>query len=121
MSIKTSPSTERIHKVLAEIESAKIEYKEWLKNESIALDERWDLFITTDMGDESGRTDFGLDREDEFLFNDPLYMERYQVRDVGDILEGLKYALKFNLTAEEEIIFKNYCLDNFYIRMKFDW
>ena len=100
----------------------KKEAEQQIKDQSIPLEERWQLLIQNpELGKTSWRTDFGLDRDDSFLYEDPLYMEKYQTSSVENILEGLKEDEDFELTPEEEITFKTYCVDNMYSEMKFDW
>lgn len=48
-------------------------------------------------------------------------MEKYQTDTVESILECLLEDEDFELTPEEEITFKTYCVDNMYSKMKFDW
>jgi hypothetical protein len=97
------------------------ELRLWVADKSVSLEERWKVFIASGFGETSYRTDFGLDRDDEFLYESPLYMSKYEIQPVENILECLKDSEEFELTEEEELIFKNYCLDNFYSKMKFDW
>lgn len=103
------------------IMDAESDYINWLKDQSIPLDERWKVFLDLQKGNISDRTDFDLDRDDCFLYDGPLHMEKYQVRDVADILEALIDDEKFKITPEEIVIFKEYCLDNYCIQMKFYW
>ena len=104
------------------LEALKKEAEQQIKDQSIPLEERWQLLIQNpELGKTSWRTDFGLDRDDSFLYEDPCYMEKYQTDTVKSILECLKEDEDFELTPDEEIIFKTYCVDNMYSKMKFDW
>lgn len=90
------------------MKDATSDYKAWLKDDTTPLDTRWKIFISAKIGDTSDRTDFDLDRDDEFLYEGPCYMEKYQVRDVADILEALVDDKKFKMTPEEIVIFKEF-------------
>jgi hypothetical protein len=106
-------------KKLAEIKETA---KAMIQDESLSLEERWQLLIQNpDLGETSLRTDFGLNRDDSFLYDGPLYMQKYETRSVGSILECLKEDEYFELTVDEEIVFKYYCVSNNISRMKFDW
>ena len=95
--------------------------REWVVDKNIPLEERWKTFLMSNLGDTSDRTEFGLDRDDKFLYEGPCYLSKYETQSVESILDNLKSDRKFNLTEEEEIIFKEYCLDDFICNMKFDW
>lgn len=100
----------------------KKEAAEMIQNESLPLEERWQLLIQNpELGETSWRTDFGLNRDDNFLYDSPLYMQKYETMPVDGILEALKEDEDFELTVDEEIIFKLYCVENMYSKMKFDW
>lgn len=102
--------------------SLKKEALEMIQNESLTIEERWQLLIQNpELGETSWRTNFGLGRDDKFLYESPLYMQKYETRPVNGILEALKEDEDFGLTVDEEIIFKLYCVENMYSQMKFDW
>ncbi len=103
------------------IMDAERDYKNWLKDQSIPLDERWKVFQELEKGDTSDRTDFDLDRDDCFLYDGPLHMEKHETWKVSSILDSLMDDKKFKMTPEEIVIFKEYCLDNYCFKMKFDW
>ena len=112
----------RLIELQQEIKSVNEVFRCWCKDQSIPLDTRWKLLIEMqDFTETSDRTAFGLNRDDKFLYESPCYMEKYNVRDVDDILESLTDSRVFAMTPEEIITFKNYCLDNFCSKMKFDW
>lgn len=105
-----------------ELEQLKKKLENFLSDPSNTLDEKWEMLISVpDLGKTSYRTKFGLDRDDSFLYEEPLYMEKYQESEVADLLQCLKEDEDFNLTEEEEQIFKKYCIDGGYSKMKFDW
>lgn len=104
-----------------ELTNLKADFLKTVKDQLLNLDERWEILISTpELGNLSYRTNFGI-RDDSFLYEEPCYMEKYEISNVNDILEILKDDEDFNLTAEEEITFKKYCVDGAYSRMKFDW
>ena len=104
------------------LEALKKGAQQQIQDQSIPLEERWQLLIQNpELGETDWRTDFGLDRDDDFLYEGPLYMEKFETRSVESILECLKEDEDFELTPEEEITFKTYCVDNMYSEMKFDW
>lgn len=106
------------------VDSYKLELETYFKDKSISIDERWELLKFAKkigIGNDSDRTDFGLNRDDEFLYEGPLYMDKHETRDVFSILDSLKSDDSFNLTEDEELTFKNYCLDGFYTSMSFYW
>lgn len=104
------------------LEALKKEAKDGISNPNLSLDERWELLIQNpELGNSVSRTDFNMDRDDDFLYDGPLYMEKYETRDVDSILEALIEADEFNITQEEIITFKQYCVDGCFSRMKFDW
>lgn len=106
-------------KKLAEIKETA---KAMIQDESLSLEERWQLLIQNpDLGETSWRTDFGLNRDDSFLYDGPLYMQKYETISVDGLLECLKEDEDFELTVDEEIVFKYYCVSNNISRMKFDW
>ena len=101
------------------------EFAEWLKDKSVDLDTRWNRFkfayTKLKFGKQSQRTNFGINRDDEFLYEGPLYMEKYETSSVFDILSDLEEDEDFAMTLFERVTFKEYCLKNFYSKMKFDW
>lgn len=91
-------------------------------DENIPLDKRWKVLIENPhLFETYWRTDFGLDRDDEFLYEGPCYMEKYETRTVQDILESMTEDEDFAMTEEEIITFKEYCLEKGISKMKFDW
>lgn len=107
-----------------EIKEVKEDFKKYIKDNTISLEDRWKILTkNTELGETSWRTNFGLDRDDSFLYDDegPCYMEKYQTSEVKEILEMMLDDEDFNLTSEEEIKFKQFCVDGCYSKMKFDW
>ena len=96
------------------------ELKEYVKDPSISLEERWNTFITCGIGNTDWRTTFNNSIEDEWLYEAPLYMDKYQTMDVKYMLEAINEDEQL-MTDEQIIKFKEYCLKNFMIKMKFDW
>lgn len=96
---------------------------------SLPLDERWDIleyaFNEIKIGITDYRCDFDLDRPDgdDWLWNTPLYMEKYEERDVFWIYETIIEANAdgdFSWTNEDDITFKEFCLRDFVTSMKLD-
>ncbi len=104
------------------IDALREEAKARLKDDSLTMEDKWKILTETpELFETSWRTNFDLDRDDEFLYEDPCYMRKYETRDVAGILECLKDDEDFELTDDEEHIFKMYCIRGCYSRMKFDW
>lgn len=113
---------ETLQNTLKKLAEIKETAKAMIQDESLSLEERWQLLIQNpDLGETSWRTDFGLNRDDSFLYDGPLCMQKYETRSVDSILESLKEDEDFELTVDEEIVFKYYCVSNNISRMKFDW
>lgn len=113
---------EKLKEILNKIAELKETAKAMIQDESLPLEERWQMLIQNpDLGETSWRTDFDLNRDDSFLHDGPMYMSKYESSTVDGILECLKEDEDFGLTLDEEIIFKHYCVSNCYSRMKFDW
>lgn len=114
---------ERIEEFLKQKDAFQKEMKEWLKDESIPLEERWEVLTKSGLGLTSWRTDFNLKREDTFLYEGPLYMNKGETYPVKDIFDILNQEDEENpaLTEEEKITFKKYCVEGFYSEMCFDW
>lgn len=107
-----------------ELQKAQTQFEEELRgyvfDSTISLDERWKTFIACGIGKTSWRTTFGGSIEDEWLYESPLYLEKYQTVGVEYILVGMNEDEQ--IMSDEQIIkFKEYCLFNFIIKMKFDW
>lgn len=110
-------------RITADLKKIEAEFKTLVLDKNIPLDIRWKEFIESGFGETTWRTNFGLNRSDEFLYESPLYLEKYQVIKVDEILQTLldDEEEEFNMTEEEVIIFKEFCLSHFYNKMKFDW
>jgi hypothetical protein len=113
-------------------EQLRQELKAYVQNKNNSLEERWNALIEDEyLVDKDFRTGFGLDRGDSFLYEFPLYMQKYETRSVTSILDRLKKANEEKkededeyewelFTREEEIVFKEYCCNNFISIMVFD-
>lgn len=98
------------------------EFKAYCQDLDIPFEIRWKFLLkNSEFGEVSDRTEFGLDRDDEFLYEGPLYMQKYEVYSVDAILEALKTDEEFAITEDEILTFKQYCLDEGITKMKFDW
>jgi len=98
---------ERIIKLQKDNVEVISDFRLWVKDPSIPLEERWSTFLWSKLGDCSDRTRFGLNRRDTFLFESPLYMYKYQSNDVEDMLEGLMDSEEFAMTDEEVITLRS--------------
>ncbi len=111
-------------KLINKLKGLKKEFEDFLNDTNKTLDEKWKFLVENeDLGDTCWRTNFGLDRDDSFLYEYPLYMEKHDIMPVKDILEVLieDDEETFNITPEEIIAFKQYCVDKTCSKMKFDW
>lgn len=110
-------------RIAAELKKVEAEFKVFAIDKSIPLETRWKEFLDSGFGETSWRTNFGLKRDDSFLYESPLYLEKYQIIDVEDILKALldDDEEEFNMTEEEVVTFKEHCLSHFINKMKFDW
>jgi len=100
------------------------EYLDYITDQREPIEERWkELTKTPHLGKTSYRTNFGLDRDDSFLYDDkgPCYMEKYQTSEVKEILEMMLDDEDFALMPEEITQFKKFCVNNGFSYMKFDW
>lgn len=98
--------------------------RNYCSNPEKELSNRWKVLkkcSDLEIGRCSDRTNFGLTRDDEFLYEAPCYLSKHETISVSSLLTSLKENKDFNLTDNEELIFKEYCLKNFYTKMIFDW
>lgn len=104
--------------MLDKIEKIKTESKEFCKDKTKPLDERWKVVL--EVGDITPATiDFGFPIIKEVLDNNYLYLERWQVYSVESLLRDLigdEYLAGTQPTIDK---FKEYCCDNFISKMQF--
>ncbi len=107
---------EKIEEALKSLENLKKEFKKWCKDKSIPLDERWNLFIKSKLGDHSSSYedfDCKLGRD----YTDDLE-DKYLNHDVEDVLE---YTDLSNYEEKEIIEYKENVLKSFIKSYTFDW
>lgn len=94
--------------------------KIWVKDKSIPLDERWDLFIKSDLGEHSRYVErFNCKLGDHFVEN---LENKYETNNVSEILDFANYDPEDDSYSEEDIIeFKENVLDKFIKSFEFDW
>jgi hypothetical protein len=110
-------------------EELSAELRKYVQDKNNPLDERFEaLCECLEFSKRAWRNTFGLDRNDEFLYEYPCYMSKYQVSSVKSILDLLIETRKEEgnedwdyFTPEEETTFKEYCCDNFISSMIFNW
>ena len=73
-------------------EVLKTKFKLWLKDTSISLDEKFDLLCSSELGDTSDRTTFGLGDDDTFLYEEPDATTYYYIGECYEKLEDPKSA-----------------------------
>ncbi len=86
--------------------------KEWVKDKSISLDERWDVFIKSDLGDhKTYYEDFVNFESDDYCDN----FEKYQTLNLSN---AINYK---NFSDEEYNEFREDVLNKFIKSFKWDW
>ena len=109
---------EKIKKFVKERNALVAELKKWVVDKSISLEERWNTFIESDLGDcEDGEFD-GIDWN-QHTFYDDFNMDRGAVSRVEDLLETALDDELFEEGGEEA--FKEYCLKNFCKEIRNEW
>lgn len=105
---------EKINKLLAEKEILLNELKEWVKDKSIPLEERWNAFITVGelIKPDGYYWDFKSLNEDDFHAD----QDKYKIFNVNRVIEYFEDA-----TEEEINNFKEEALGVFKYSWEFDW
>lgn len=112
---------EEIKKSKKDLKNLEAKAQQYCATKTNPLEDRWKFLLECGIANKSYRTNFGLDRKDSFLYEGPLYMDKYEIYCVDDMLHDLKEDEDFNLTEEEETVFKEYCCSKFISEMQFDW
>lgn len=96
--------------ILEKLEKLKSEAKDFCKDKSQPIEERWKTVLK--MGDASPSTiDFGFPVINEVMDNNDLYLDRWDVYSVDDILD--KLLNDEYLTNSDIEKYKEYCCNNF--------
>lgn len=106
---------EKIEEFLKQKQQLTPELKEWVKDKSIPLEERWEVFFKSELGENSTYYE-----EFEHFFNE-VYCNRlnkYQTLKLKDVEE---YDWFPELSHEELIEFKEDVLSRFINSFKWDW
>lgn len=108
----------RILDFLKEKQLIEVDLQKWVTDQSISLDERWEVFILSGLGRKIDGEFPGVNWS-KHTFYDDFYMDRYSVQNVKYILE---HALENNLFEKDgEILFKEFCLSKFVNQIENDW
>lgn len=93
--------------------------KVWVKDKSIPLDQRWELFVKSELGEKSNWIERfeGIDSD---LYYDEFYIHKYQTTTV-DYLYECACENDILVTDEDKEAFKEDVLDQFIFSFKFDW
>jgi hypothetical protein len=94
--------------------------KEFCQDKSIPLEERWEVFITSGLGDHDSwyHDADGIDW-DRYTLHDNFYCDRHEVMKVDRMLTLAKQGNMFEENGEEA--FKEYFLDKFVYSFENDW
>ena len=103
-------------------ESVASNLKEWVKDKSIPLEERWELFIKSGLGvyDSFYHNFPGIDWNKKTLYDD-FYMEKHTTRDVIYFLDIIEGDDDIEWDNEKDIAFKEYFLEKFIVGFENDW
>ncbi len=104
----------KIVKFLVEKDKLTQELKEWVKDKSISLDERWEVFIESDLGTHK------CSYEDFAHFNSDMYCDDTR-RGATIYLSDVEDTYFENNTLEEINEFKEDVLNSFIKSFEFDW
>ncbi len=94
--------------------------KDWVKDKNISLEERWEVFIKSDLGTKSKFIErfIGID-SDDYDQEGPIYLSKYEYISVEKLLD---LAIEAEVIFENDIIlFKEDVLNRFIAGFKFDW
>ncbi len=109
---------ERIKAFLKEQKAIAIDLQKWVTDQSIPLEERWEVFLQSNLGHRAEGEFPGVDWSKHDL-HDHFYMARHNTQSVSSILE---LALENDLFIEDgETLFKEYCLSRFINEITNDW
>jgi sulfur relay (sulfurtransferase) DsrC/TusE family protein len=93
-------------------------FKEYLKDDSFPLDERWDMLVKSGLGEEEEAEFEGVDW-DRHSYYDDFYMERGSSASIKFLYDK---CVDNNLFMEGgEKLFKEDCVKNYISSFKNDW
>lgn len=98
-------------------------FKAWVTDKSVPLEERWELFIKSDLGDISTYYENppGIDWNKHTLYDD-FYYDKYATCKAKDILERVQEEEeKFSWDENKEVEFKEFFLNKFLKGFINDW
>lgn len=117
---------DKIENMLKDIEALKLQFKDWCKDKTIPLDERWNTFIKSDLGyHDSNYWHFETFDSDEY--HDGEYVRKFQTCTPNDVIEEFSKnnrCSKFINESDYEMLvikFKEEVLNNFIKSWVFDW
>ena len=114
---------DKIENILKDIEALKLQFKEWCKDKTVPLDERWEVFIKSDLGDidDFYRNPPGINWNKKTLFDD-FYTDKRSTLSANDMLNIIiDEPEKFDWDEEKEIEFKESFLQDFCKGFINDW
>lgn len=118
---------DKIEEFLKTKEQLTEELKIWVKDKSIPLEERWEVFIKSELGEQSDfYEDFVHIESDEYNPDGHFHIDRHELITVQEILERAQeanyYSKEIMLDTEEKIIeFKEEVLSKFIYSFENDW
>jgi len=112
---------EKIQAALDVLSSCKAEFKEWVKDKSIPLDERWKLFIDSKLGDRKGYyQSFKNFNSNDYY--DKFYWDRHMTIEVDDMYErGCEDNFEYFGSPEKANEFREDVLNKFIYSFNNDW
>lgn len=105
---------EQLAKLKVEITS---DLREWVKDKSIPLDERWDVFFASGLGIHSGNIEKFINLNDDDLVSRMDY-NRHEIVKLGDIRE---YGIDSLESDEDYNDFREDVLEKFIKSFEWDW
>ena len=116
-----------INELILNIDIVEKQLREYVKDKTIDLDTRWNLFCKFCKATGRGNDIINPNFDDFSWFHNKFYNcdpSRYQFFKVTKFIiekEWLKYEDKKEDYLEQEPLFKEYCLKNFLYSFVFDW
>jgi hypothetical protein len=118
---------ERVDTLRVQIEEIKKEFEQYIADTTISLDERWEVFMKApkDLRNHSRWIErfAGLPDDDFIGYGGPVWAERHQTVDVGDILCVLENQedYDFDFSAVDVTAFKEDVLKRNLYSFEYDW
>lgn len=116
---------EKIEQFLKEKEILTEELKEWVKDKSIPLEERWEVFVKSELGERISYYEQFEGVESDGYY-DNYYIEKYQTVTTGQLFEIASKPTYTNKepelnTQEQKDSFREDVLDKFIKSFENDW